>query len=131
LSVVFDALGSLLSLDLITLPEDKVYEYDTDAGHEFHGQTDSVSHDEAWRDVSKTTSIITRISLDSPRRRAIGIDLTRCYARQICDGENNRQGGAALKIGLDVVGDPGQDQGVVSVDFSECQLMLFDLLTGY
>jgi hypothetical protein len=103
LSVVFDALGSLLGLDLITLPEDKVYDYDTDAGHEFHGQTDSVSHDEAWRDVSKTKSIITRISLDSPGRRAIGIDLTRCYARQICDGKNNRQGGAALIIGLDVV----------------------------
>jgi hypothetical protein len=74
---------------------------------------------------------ITCIGPDSPRRRVIRIDLTGCYAGQIGDRQDDGQGGAALVIRLDVVGDPGQDQGIVSVDCLKRQLVSLRLITIY
>jgi hypothetical protein len=74
---------------------------------------------------------IPYIGLNSPRRRVVGIDLTGCYARQIGDRQDDGQGGAALVIRLDVVGDPGQDQGIVSVDCLKRQLVSLRLITIY
>ena len=103
LSVVFDAVGPLFNFELVAPSEDEVNDHDTDAGYEFHGQTDSVPHDEADKDVSTTMPIIAYIGLNSPRRCVIGIHLTCCYAGQIGDRKHDGERCAALIIGLDVI----------------------------